>query len=78
MSSTQWWRSAVSNQIYPRSFMDSSATVLAILEAIIQKLPYVGFLGVDAMGVPRFYLSPMKDVAMNVSDYRRSILSLEP
>lgn len=67
----QWWRSAVIYQIYPRSFMDSSGNGVGDLRGIIQKLPYVASLGVDAIWVSPFYLSPMKDFGYDVSDYRQ-------
>jgi alpha-glucosidase len=70
-SDPDWWRSAVIYQIYPRSFMDSSGDGVGDLRGIIEKLPYVASLGVDAIWVSPFYRSPMKDFGYDVSDYRQ-------
>lgn len=68
-SSTDWWRSAVIYQIYPRSFMDTDGNGVGDLPGIVQKLDYVAALGVDAVWISPFYQSPMKDFGYDVSDY---------
>lgn len=70
-TSAEWWRSTVIYQIYPRSFMDSSGDGVGDLRGIIEKLPYVASLGVDAIWVSPFFVSPMKDFGYDVSDYRQ-------
>ena len=66
----QWWRSAVIYQIYPRSFADSDGDGYGDLPGAISKLPYLRDLGVDAVWVSPFYLSPMADAGYDVADYR--------
>ncbi len=69
-SSTDWWRSAVIYQIYPRSFVDSNNDGIGDLPGILQKLDYVEDLGVDAIWISPFFKSPMKDFGYDISDYR--------
>ena len=64
-----WWRGAVIYQIYPRSFQDSNGDGIGDLRGIIQRLPHVASLGVDAIWISPFCTSPMKDFGYDVSDY---------
>ncbi len=68
--SAEWWRGAVIYQIYPRSFQDSNGDGIGDLLGIVQRLPYVASLGVDAIWISPFFTSPMKDFGYDVSDYR--------
>lgn len=65
-----WWRGSVIYQIYPRSFMDANGDGIGDLEGIRQALPHVASLGVDAIWISPFFLSPMKDFGYDISDYR--------
>ncbi len=65
-----WWRSAVIYQIYPRSFADSNGDGVGDLPAITDRLPYLTALGVDAIWLSPFYVSPMADAGYDVTDYR--------
>ncbi|PUB19256.1 alpha-glucosidase [Yoonia sediminilitoris] len=64
-----WWRGAVIYQIYPRSFQDSNSDGIGDLRGIVQRLPYIASLGVDAIWISPFFMSPMKDFGYDVSDY---------
>ena len=64
-----WWRGAVIYQIYPRSYQDSNGDGIGDLRGIIQRLPYVASLGVDAIWISPFFTSPMLDYGYDVSDY---------
>ncbi len=64
-----WWRGAVIYQIYPRSFQDSTGDGIGDIKGIVQRLPYVASLGVDAIWVSPFFTSPMRDFGYDVSDY---------
>ncbi|WP_035055379.1 alpha-glucosidase [Andreprevotia chitinilytica] len=66
-----WWRGGVIYQIYPRSFADSNGDGVGDLPGIIEKLPYVASLGVDAIWIAPFFKSPMRDFGYDVSDYRK-------
>ncbi|WP_420107768.1 glycoside hydrolase family 13 protein [Kocuria marina] len=67
---TEWWRDAVIYQVYPRSFKDSNGDGMGDLGGVTQKLPYLKHLGVDAVWLSPFYLSPQHDVGYDVADYR--------
>jgi alpha-glucosidase len=66
----EWWRSAVIYQIYPRSFNDSDGDGLGDLPGIVERLDYLADLGVDALWLSPFYVSPQHDAGYDVSDYR--------
>jgi alpha-glucosidase len=66
----EWWRSAVIYQIYPRSFNDSDGDGLGDLPGIVDRLDYLADLGVDALWLSPFYVSPQHDAGYDVSDYR--------
>nr|WP_314899244.1 alpha-glucosidase family protein [uncultured Deefgea sp.] len=65
-----WWRGAVIYQIYPRSFKDSNGDGVGDLRGIIQQMPYLQSLNVDALWISPFFKSPMADFGYDVSDYR--------
>ena len=65
-----WWRGAVIYQIYPRAFQDSHGDGIGDLQGIVQRLPYVSSLGVDAIWISPFFTSPMLDYGYDVSDYK--------
>lgn len=65
----EWWKKALIYQIYPRSFQDSNNDGIGDLPGIIQRLPYLEELGVDAVWLSPFYPSPMKDFGYDVADY---------
>ncbi len=64
-----WWRGAVIYQIYPRSYQDSNGDGVGDLLGIVQRIPYIASLGVDAIWISPFFASPMKDFGYDVSDY---------
>ncbi len=66
----EWWRGAVIYQICPRSFQDSNGDGIGDLLGIVQRLPYVASLGVDAVWISPFFTSPMKDFGYDVADCR--------
>ncbi len=66
---TEWWRTAVIYQIYPRSFADSNGDGVGDLEGIMRRLPALAELGIDAIWLSPFVRSPQKDAGYDVSDY---------
>jgi alpha-glucosidase len=65
-----WWRDGVIYQVYPRSFQDSNGDGVGDLPGITSRLPYLQWLGVDAVWLSPFYRSPMADFGYDVADYR--------
>jgi alpha-glucosidase len=66
---SQWWRSGVIYQIYPRSFADANGDGIGDLKGIEQRLDSLEKLGIDAVWLSPFYLSPQKDGGYDVADY---------
>ena len=64
-----WWRGATIYQVYPRSFQDSDGDGTGDLEGLRARLPYLAWLGVDAVWLSPFYESPMVDFGYDVSDH---------
>ena len=64
-----WWRGAVIYQIYPRSYQDSNGDGIGDLRGIVERLPYIASLGVDAIWISPFFTSPMQDFGYDVSNY---------
>jgi alpha-glucosidase len=67
---TDWWRSAVVYQVYPRSFADGNGDGIGDIAGLRAHLAYLADLGVDAVWISPWYPSPMKDAGYDVSDYR--------
>ncbi|KPF46482.1 alpha-glucosidase family protein [Rhizobium sp. AAP43] len=68
-SNPDWWRGAVIYQVYPRSFQDTDGDGIGDIRGIIQRLPYIASLGVDAIWLSPFFTSPQADMGYDVSDY---------
>jgi alpha-glucosidase len=64
-----WWQSGIVYQIYPRSFKDSNGDGVGDLAGIIEKLDYLGWLGINAIWLSPFYPSPMADFGYDIADY---------
>ena len=64
-----WWRNGVFYQIYPRSYQDSNGDGVGDIKGIIERLPYVSALGVDAIWLSPIFPSPMADFGYDISDY---------
>ena len=67
----QWWRSAVVYQVYIRSFADGNDDGTGDIAGLRAKLGYLADLGVDAIWINPWYLSPMRDGGYDVADYRQ-------
>lgn len=66
---SEWWRSAVIYQIYPRSFADSNGDGMGDLPGVTSHLDDLQTLGVDAIWLSPFMTSPQKDAGYDVADY---------
>ncbi|MER5812426.1 glycoside hydrolase family 13 protein [Streptomyces sp. NPDC002033] len=65
-----WWRDAVIYQVYVRSFADSDGDGVGDLRGVRERLPHLARLGVDAVWLTPFYVSPQADGGYDVADYR--------
>ncbi len=64
-----WWRHGIFYQVYPRSFQDSNADGVGDIKGIVERLPYLRTLGVDAVWLSPVFPSPMADFGYDISDY---------
>lgn len=67
---SEWWKSSVIYQIYPRSFKDSNQDGIGDLQGIIQKLDYLKELGIEAIWLSPVCKSPQDDNGYDISDYQ--------
>src|SRR6201999_3985941 len=66
----RWWRDAVVYQVYVRSFADANGDGTGDIAGVLERLPYLRELGVDALWFNPWYPSPMADSGYDVADYR--------
>jgi len=70
LTDPDWWRTAVVYQVYPRSFADGNGDGIGDLAGLIDRVPYLDRLGVDAVWLSPFYPSALADGGYDVDDYR--------
>jgi alpha-glucosidase len=66
---SEWWRTAVIYQIYPRSFADANGDGIGDLPGVTSRLDALSDLGIDAIWLSPFMTSPQKDAGYDVADY---------
>ena len=69
MENVAWWKRAVIYQIYPRSFFDANGDGVGDLRGILEKMPYLATLGIDAIWLSPIFQSPMIDFGYDISDH---------
>jgi trehalose-6-phosphate hydrolase len=74
MNIPHWWQNGVIYQVYPKSFQDTTGSGTGDLRGVTQRLDYLQKLGVDAIWLTPFYISPQVDNGYDVADY----LSVDP
>lgn len=65
----QWLLNAVFYQVYPQSFYDTNGDGIGDLPGIAAKLDYMHSLGVTALWINPFFVSPFNDGGYDVADY---------
>ncbi|MEO7123961.1 MAG: maltose alpha-D-glucosyltransferase [Lacisediminihabitans sp.] len=65
----QWYRRSVFYEVMVRSFVDSNGDGAGDLQGLISRLDYLQWLGVDALWLPPFFQSPLRDGGYDVSDF---------
>ena len=58
-------------QVYLRSFADGSGDGIGDIAGLESRLGYLRDLGVDALWINPWYVSPMADGGYDVADYRQ-------
>lgn len=67
---SDWWKSAVVYQVYPRSFQDSNGDGVGDLQGIRSRLDHLEWLGVDVIWLSPIYASPQADNGYDIADYQ--------
>ena len=70
MARSDWYKTMVVYQIWPRSFCDGNGDGIGDLYGVFSKLDYIKSLGVDAIWFSPLYPSPNADFGYDVADYR--------
>ena len=66
----QWYRRAVFYEVMVRSFVDSNGDGSGDIAGLTSKLDYLQWLGIDALWLPPFFQSPLRDGGYDVSDFK--------
>jgi alpha-glucosidase len=64
-----WWRRAVIYEIAPVSFQDTNGDGKGDLKGIERRVDYLQWLGIDAVWLTPFFVSPMQDFGYDIADY---------
>jgi len=66
-----WFKDAVIYQLHVRSFFDSTGDGIGDFRGLTEKLGYIQDLGVTAIWLLPFFLSPLRDDGYDIADYTR-------
>ena len=64
-----WYKDALIYELHVRAFMDSDADGSGDFRGLIEKLPYLQDLGINALWLLPFYPSPLRDDGYDIADY---------
>lgn len=65
-----WYKDAIIYQVHVKSYFDSNNDGVGDFGGLLSKLDYIADLGVNAIWLLPFYLSPMRDDGYDIADYR--------
>ena len=65
-----WYRDAVIYEVHVRAFVDSNGDGIGDLAGIVDRLPYVASLGVDAIWISPFFPSSWPGLTVDDVRYR--------
>ena len=66
-----WWGGAAGYEIYVPSFADDNSDGMGDLPGVVDRLDYLGWLGIDVVWLTPFYVSPLADHGYDVADHCR-------
>lgn len=66
----QWYRRSVFYEVMVRSFVDSNGDGAGDIAGLSSKLDYLQWLGIDALWMPPFFQSPLRDGGYDIADYK--------
>ena len=64
-----WYKDALVYELHVRAFFDSDADGGGDFRGLIEKLPYLQDLGINALWLLPFYPSPLRDDGYDIADY---------
>ncbi|HET7420331.1 MAG TPA: maltose alpha-D-glucosyltransferase [Candidatus Dormibacteraeota bacterium] len=64
-----WYKDALVYELHVRAFFDSDADGGGDFRGLIEKLPYLQELGINALWLLPFYPSPLRDDGYDIADY---------
>ena len=64
-----WYKDAIIYQLHVRTFCDSNNDGIGDFPGLMQKLPYLQELGVNALWLLPFFPSPLRDDGYDISNY---------
>ena len=65
-----WWNGAVIYQLIVRSFADGNGDGIGDLQGLANRLPYLRWLGVEAIWLTPIYPSPLQDGGYDITDFK--------
>lgn len=65
-----WYKDAIIYQLHVKSFYDANGDGSGDFAGLIDKLDYIDALGVNAIWLLPFYVSPRRDDGYDIADYR--------
>src|SRR5215217_9266611 len=66
---SRWYKDAIIYELHVRAFYDSAADGVGDFTGLTQKLDYLQDLGVTAVWLLPFYVSPLQDDGYDIADY---------